>query len=389
MKRCVFVFCLILCFSCSKENLQDIKREDLFSLFYGSFEDDIDLSNLYKNPSNSVDSQIFMKKGFFYVSNPGAKKVLKFTSFGDLLALYYNAEYMPSFVNKKTKDVLSTRETFQYPFNFPTFVTVSENKNVYVVDGLTEDRIEYDLEDNIGLRNIVLHFNEKGEFIDYIGQEGYGGTPFPRINALYSNNENEVIVVCHVNQNFRTYFYNSEGTLVSKYSISPDSLPDVYKNEVETYISIDNVIPSKDFLYVKVDYYIEEIDRVSNVRKGIIYDKTVLHTFDRKRKVYTSSVDLPFYEDNEMKDGDVIKTKRIYEFIGITNDGKCFLLTPKNEMFALAMFDMNSGKTYRHNLTVPLKIIYSNFYVSNDGVLCALFADDERVRISIWEALTR
>ena len=42
-----------------------MEREDLFSLFYGSFEDDMNLSNIYKNPSNNVDSQIVMKKGFF------------------------------------------------------------------------------------------------------------------------------------------------------------------------------------------------------------------------------------------------------------------------------------------------------------------------------------
>ena len=390
MKKCVFIFyLLLLCFSCYKENLQDMKREDLFSLSYGSFEDDINLSNLYKIPSNSVDAQVFMKKGFFYVSNPAAKKVLKLTSFGDLLTVYYNAEYMPTFVNKKSTDVLSTREAIEYPFNFPTFVTVSDNKNVYIVDGLTEDRIEYDLENNIGLKNIVLHFNEKGEFVDYIGQEGYGGSPFPAIDAIYSNNENEIAIACRVNQNFRLYFYNSKGCLINKYSISLETLPEVYKGERETYINIDRIIPKEEFLYVKVDYYIQEIDSVSNVRKGIIYDKTILHVFDRKTKTYTNSIELPFYEDNEMKNGDVIKTKRIYELTGITDDGRCFLLIPKNETFTLAVFDIKNGKTYKHNLMIPLKIIYSNFFVSGDGLLCALFADEEKVRISMWQTLKR
>ncbi|MGP1438833.1 MAG: LIC_12708 family protein, partial [Treponema sp.] len=244
MKKCILFFCILLCFSCYKESVQDMKREDLFSLSYGSFEDDINLSNLSKIPSNSVDSQVFMKKGFFYISNPGSKKVLKFTSFGDLLTVYYNGEFMPNIINKKSTDVLSTRESIQYPFNFPTFVVVAEDKNVYIVDGLTEDRIEYDIEDNIGLKNIVLHFNEKGEFIDYIGQEGYGGSPFPSIHALYSNNENEIIVVCKVNQSFRVYFYNNKGSLVNKHYISIEGLPDIYKDERQTYINIDRIIPS-------------------------------------------------------------------------------------------------------------------------------------------------
>ena len=364
-----------------------MEREDLFSLFYGSFEDDMNLSNIYKNPSNNVDSQIVMKKGFFYISNPGAKKILKLTSFGDLLAVYYNGEYnrMPDFMNLKKTDVLSTREAIEYPFNFPTFIAVLENKNVYVVDGLTEDRIEYDLENNIGLRNVVLHFNEKNEFVDYIGQEGYGGSPFPTIDAIYSNNKNEIIVVCRVNQNVRLYFYNNKGVLVHKYSISKESIPDIYKEKKRVYMNIDRTIAVDDFIYVKVDYYIQEIDSVSNVEKGIIYDKTVLHQFDRKTKTYINSTELPFYEDNEIRDGDVIKTKRIYELIGMSEDGKCFLITPKNEIFALAIFDTKNNRTYKHNLIVPLKTIYSNFYVSSDGILCALFADDEAVRVSMWQ----
>ncbi|MGP1439083.1 MAG: hypothetical protein ACTTKH_08440, partial [Treponema sp.] len=144
-------------------------------------------------------------------------------------------------------------------------------------------------------------------------------------------------------------------------------------------------------LYVKVDYYIQEIDDVSKVRKGIIYDKTVLHVFDTRTKTYVNTISLPFYEDNEIRNGEGIKTKRIYELLGITDDGKCFLLTPKNETFAFAIFDTKTNKTYKHNLVVPLKTIYNNFYVSGDGVLCALFADEEKVRISMWQTniLTR
>lgn len=387
MKKIMYFLYAFLCFSCYKENTQDMKREDLFSLFYGSFEDDMNLSNIYKTPSNGVDSQIIMKKGFFYISNPGSKKILKLTSFGDLLSVYYNGEYnrIPEFINQKSGDVLRTRDAIEYPFNFPTFMAVPEDKNVYVVDGLTEDRIEYDLEDNIGLRNIVLQFNEKGEFVDYIGQEGYGGSPFPAIDAIYSNNQNEIIVICRVNQNVRVYFYNNNGGLVHKYSISSEFLPYVYKEKKETYINIDRIIPINDLLYVKTDYYVQEIDNISNVKKGIIYDKTILHVFDRKTKTYINSIELPFYEDNEMKDGDVVKTKRIYELIGMTEDEKCFLMTPKNDVFAFAIFDTKNSKTYKHNLIVPLKTIYSTFYVSNDGILCALFADDERVRVSMWQ----
>ena len=69
-----------------------MEREDLFHLKYGSFEDELNLSRFYEKEEN-VASQIFMKDGFFYISNSEAKKVMKFTSFGDLLSLYYNPDF--------------------------------------------------------------------------------------------------------------------------------------------------------------------------------------------------------------------------------------------------------------------------------------------------------
>ena len=378
---------IIFLFSCSKETEKTIEREDLFSLSYGSFEDEFNISSLEEKNSNYLNSQIFMKDGFFYISVSNSKKVLKFTSFGDLLSIYYNPQYnvAPSRINEKKEEALSTLNAVEYPFNYPTLITVTDEKSLYVVDNLEEERLEYDFEEDIGLQNIVLHFNEKGEFIDYIGQEGYGGSPFPPIKKLFCNKNNEIVVICKVKEDMRLYYYNDRGILVHKYSIPLLSLPKIYKDESSVYKNIDISFPSfdKDIIYVKVDYYLEEIDPASNVRRGIEFDKSMLHIFDRKEKSYIKNIELPFYEDIGVIGGEQVKFKKIYELIDITKDEKCFFITPNNKHYALSIFDIKNSRNYKHNLDIP-PFLYGTFCACEEDFLCALFSLKDKVQLSWW-----
>ena len=82
---CMF---LVLAFSfftvsCAKEKTGNLERIPLFSIKYGNFEDQLDLFQL-ASPYVRPDSQLFMDDGIFYLSNSGAGKILKLTSFGDL-----------------------------------------------------------------------------------------------------------------------------------------------------------------------------------------------------------------------------------------------------------------------------------------------------------------
>ena len=363
-------------------------REDLFSLAYGSFEDEINLSTLYERLDN-IDSQLFMKDGFFYISNSEAKKILKFTSFGDLLTIYYNDQYnsSPLYTIRESDGSISTLKTVQYPFNYPTFIAVSDDNSMYVVDSLADGRIEYDNEQDIALKNIVLHFNEKGEFIDYIGQEGANASPFPPISKIVVNSKNELVVFCKVRDDFRLYYYDVTGHLIRTYEFTPSSLPSMYKNTDLSYINIDSafIAYSSDIIYIKADYYIEKIDESSNVKKGIEYDKTVLHIFDRQENQYIDSIDMPSYEFSEMRGGESTQFKRIYEMLEIIDEQKCFLLSPTKDGYAFATFDIKTKKTSIQLLQMPT-VVYSAFHVSNDGILSALLATPDNVNICWWHA---
>ena len=196
---CIFLCAVVsLCaVSCGKEKTGNLERKQLFSIKYGNFEDQLDLFQL-ASPYVRPDSQLFMDDGIFYLSNSGAGKILKLTSFGDLLALYYNPEKnpRPTFIDADQADKIMTRLAVPYPLNHPTYLAVTPNKHLFAVDTVNEERIEYDQTANLVLRDTVIHFNEAGDFVDTVGQEGVGGTPFPPIEGLYADAQNGIIVVC-------------------------------------------------------------------------------------------------------------------------------------------------------------------------------------------------
>lgn len=388
---CFSAFLAVFLFSCTENTSAELKRENLFSLSYGVFEDDLNLFNLTASHTNNNDTQIFMKEGLFYISNSGAKKVLKLSSFGDLLTIFYNPEAnpKPSFIqeNEKTFSNTATRTAIEYYFNRPSLITVTDSKNIFVVDTLTEDRIEYDHEENLALKDLILSFNEKGEFVDFIGQEGTGGTPFPSIERIYSNNLGEIIVVCRTQKSLKVYWYNSMGVLLYKAPFFFNALPNPYTGEINFFATIDKIIPdyNDQKLYVKIDYYIKEIDSATKASAGIKYDRSSLYFLNIKTGRYESHIDIEPYEGEEIVSGQNIKFTKVYEMLGITQDNHCYFITPQNGGYAIAILDIKSKKIYRRNLSVNLdEMVYNVFNLSQDGIISAILAEDGKANIVWW-----
>lgn len=445
-KKIFTFFCSYLIFiffiGCSKEVSTELEREEKFELEYGSFENQLNLFNLnstYTRP----DTQICMKDGIFYIANSGGQKILKLSSFGDLLTFFYNPEtnIKPSFLkkeksennlsntenkdetsttkqnsfsdknyesaekekqpaiaendnfdsknNKDGESVIGTRRGIEYDFNHPGLLMVTNSKHLFTVDTVADDRIEYDHEENLALRDIILHFDEEGNFIDYIGQEGSSGTPFPSIDGIYSNVKNEVIVVCRTQTSLKIYWYDSTGFLLYKIPIFFDSLPSDYNGNEKIFSSVDKAIPSVDKfqLYVKIDYYCEQKDSATQASLGITYDKSCLYFLNLKTGKYERKVDLDAYEENDTSDGEPRSFKKVYEMIGITENDWCYLSTPTDKGYALEMVDLKSQSRYKKKLAVSeAEMMYNSFNVSADGIISALLASDDKASIVWWRA---
>jgi hypothetical protein len=390
-------FLLILLSSCNEENVSRVDREKLFTLSYGRFEDEIDLFQLDAN-STGPDTQIYMRDGMFYISNSGSKKILQLTSFGDLLSVYYNPETnpVPSFTNSSSGSTAAagevssaptTRKAVSYPFNHPVYLTVDSLKRLFVVDQVPADRVEFDNDDQVVLRDVVLRFNPDGRFIDYIGQEGPGGTPFPPITGVYSNNANETIVTVKTQVGIKVYWFDSEGALLFRIPVEFKNLPSPYEKDKNVLSSLEKILPdpASRRIYLKIDYYAEVIDAATKSNAGISFDRSCLYPFDISSGKYEHFIDVPAYEGVDKDNLGTVSFKKPYELLGITTTGWVYLYTPGDDGYALEVLDSRSRRIYKRNLAVqPDELAYNVLMLSPDGIVSALLASSSSASLVWW-----
>jgi len=130
-----------------------LKKQDLFSLNYGNFENELKLFGLQE--PGQINTHLIMRDGFFYISNGEASKILSLTSYGDLLSILYNSDKnpVPSFIelngNKTVSaldhnDEIATQNAVVYPFNNIGAAAVDSGKRLYVADLLPPERCVQD-----------------------------------------------------------------------------------------------------------------------------------------------------------------------------------------------------------------------------------------------------
>lgn len=431
--------------ACSSAKVSRVEREKLFTLQYGRFEDEIDLFGLDSGSSGSdtgfsgPDTRIYMQDGLFYIANSGSQKIIQLTSFGDLLSVYYNGDTnpAPSFaapdvaspqangqgtatssapsgtqasdgtVKKPDSDKASagtdspaddtgntqkivgasTRKAINYPFLHPEFLAVNSLKKLYVVDQLPLERQEFDNDEQVALRDVVLRFNPDGSFLDYLGQEGPGGTAFPPVTGVYVNSKNETIVTVKTQSGFKVFWYNPEGMLMYRIPISFKGLPSPFDKDQQALASLETALPDRDShrMYLKIDYYSEEIDTDTGSNAGISYDRSCIYPFDVDSGKYLNRIDIPSYEGTEKSSTGTVTFRKPYEFLGITSSGWIFLITPQQGGYALEIADSRSKRSLKRVLSVSdEELAYNALMLSPDGIISALLATQYEASVVWW-----
>lgn len=381
----------ILFFSCTESGgVVTLDENQLFSLKYGNFEDQLNLFTL-ANPA-PVQTSLAMRDGFFYIANGEARKVLELNSYGDLLSIYYNGEGnpIPSFAESKdSATVSSTRKAVEYPFNSLGAIAVDSRKYIYVVDQLPPERHEQDVENRLLLSQIVLRFASDGTFIDYIGQRGPGGMPFPYIKDIYTTNNSELVVVCQANDGMVVYWYDKTGYLRSTIPFKVDQLPNplAEESQQDVYLSLENIVPSytEEKLFVKVDYYTSSVDTASNVESGIDYTSSYLYPLDINTGVYGQPLAIPAYEQ-EVADGfSRLVYTLSYDFLGVTDSGWLFFGIADENGYNIQMVQENGDRVLRRHLDLDHRsILYSTLSLSPEGIISMLVAEEEEARMLWW-----
>lgn len=362
-----------------------LERQLLFSMPIGKMEDQLFVQQ-FDGVNTLSKTRIFMKDGFFFISNGESSKVMEFSSFGDLISLYYNEERNPEPVilgKGRNSEVDVTRAAYGYPLKDPGEIVNTLSGDLLIDDKISEQRQEYDQEDDVMLDRIILRFNENGEFVSYLGQEGPGGTPFPYIHGLYTNADDEITVVTRNPSGWKVFWFTNRGDPLYRIDFTNDLIP---MEEEAVTLSIENIIPDiqERRVYIKVDYYTE------NEASMMSFYKSVMLGYDLDEQTYNLNMDLP--RNIVKSDQPVIFEEKeheyLNEFAGIARGPSFFLISPyEGSVYRLTVVDTDGAVKGRGLIEFSDQdIFFRNYHVNPDGIFSALVCRDFDAEVVWWRS---
>lgn len=368
-----------------------VKREQLFSLGYGTSEDQIDLFQL-EGGSSPLKTRIAMREGIFYVANGNGAKVVRFSSFGDVLSMIYNPDKNPEPQVLKTAAAgLSEgagRRAQPYPFRAVGEIAVGADQVVYVEDRLPPERRVLDRESGALLDYVVLRFGKEGQFLDYLGQEGIGGTPFPYILGVYASSSEECVVVSMTQAAWLVHRFDSRGAVLSSIRLRRDALP-LPEKGAELIASLDKIVPDPDgqSLIIKVDYYRDSVDPSTKSRIGVEYASSWAYRMDPRDASYPDKWQIPAIEKTAKNgpEGQTLRYVRVPELLGAAGTDLFFLAADDDGKTYFSAFDRTTRDMTRYSIDIaPDELLYDAFFLSREGILCALLGSQYEARIVWW-----
>lgn len=352
-----------------------MKRELLFELSLGKGEDQIDLIQMPNIPFNKK-SRIVMKDGLIYIGNGNSNKIMEFSSYGDILSLYYNPDEnpIPVLLTSVSANTASSNRN-AYTFNFRNIgeIAVTEKNDLLIEDTVPYNRIDYDESTETTLNRIVLRFDREGNFINFLGREGIGGTPFPYIEKIEINSKDEIIIITRTLKTWNIYWYSPNGSLKYTIRVPLDDLP--VPSDGNYIPSLETIVSGRhgNFIYLKVDYYNKDT-------RNHDYTMSYIWKLDIDKGEYTQYILIP---ELDFDGGDDIPG-----FLGVNNAGYFFFITHKTgNTFQMMVLADSGAVVARSELTMmDEEISYRDFYLDPDGLLVALLGKYDSTEIVWWRS---
>jgi len=373
--------------SCSDaREVTALQREQLFTLGYGVLEDQLNLFSLEGN-APPAKTALAMRDGIFFVSNGNAAKVMTLSSFGDLLAMVYNPERNPpplTLQAAETGAVAQGRVARAYPFGSPGEIAVDSKRTIFVEDRVPDSRRSYDDSSMASLEYVVLRFSRDGEYLDYLGQEGVGGTPFPSIVGLYITAADDCVVVCLTGMGWTAFVFDRFGILESTVSIRRNELPRP-PEEAGGIASLDRIVAAPDGsgLIIKIDYYREIVDQETHTQAGIEFSSSWAWVMDGSNGAYVERYELQPFE-SLVKD-EARPVPRAWGLVGAAADTLFLAATDDDGATYYGLFDRVSRTIRRYSLKIePDELLYASFSLSPEGILSAVLGSRYEARFVWW-----
>ncbi|MCL2558456.1 MAG: hypothetical protein FWE09_08250 [Treponema sp.] len=385
-KHAYLALAALLFASCAAEEPDPFAREDKFILEIGPMEDQISLFDFYDDVG-LPRAGVAMADGFFFISDGGGRKVARYSSFGDLLFLIFNDETNPEPSGLRIRtidDGLMTRWAYSFPFRSPGRVAVDSRRNIFVEEILPEERHMDDDESLALLGAVILHFDENGSFIDYIGQGGRGGLPFPYVVGLQTSADDEIVVTCFIPGGRDVFWFDENGSPLFIVHVRNETAP-APPGHSDFFASIDSVFPAPDSrkLFVKVDYYREVMEPLTGNLVGMEAIASLVWTLNVESGVYESFAQVPFFEGAGSEWGEAASIP--FSMIGAARGGSLLFSFPERDGYAIMRMDSSGGGQRRGNIRIdPSRLIFNSFHLSPEGILSAILADEWTASVSWW-----
>ncbi|WP_157703032.1 LIC_12708 family protein [Alkalispirochaeta alkalica] len=357
-----------------------LEREERFRLGLGFLEDELGLfagdDSLPRQPNSVV-----MRDGLVFVGNGSANKIMGFTSYGDLVRLIYQPRDNPrpvTLAEAGFSEASGTRRAVPFSFENLGRIAVDSRRFLYAEDRLPRTRAVWDDDLGVYLNRQIFRFDNNGQIVDYLGQEGTGGTPFPFVHSMNVTRRDELAVITRTREGFIAFFYSPEGDFLTALEIDRDRLP--LPSEDDGYIPVLNEVVAgvdEPRLYVKISYYRAQKDPAAGKDHGIALDHARVYWIDLVEGRYEGFVELPRGNGEEH-----------FELVGAARGEHLFLLSRESSSRIQLVIMNDQGRVLRRrSLEVSEEdMTVRSFHLCYDGVLTALLGYHDEARVVWWRS---
>jgi hypothetical protein len=259
-----------------------------------------------------------------------------------------------------------------------------------VEDKVSEAQQEWSEEYGAMQNRVVLRFDEDGNYMDYLGQEGIGGTPFTFIKHIQVTERDDIVVISRAMRHWFVHWFGPSGALMYRMVISLENLPVPEDTDLVPSLSSVSADMDEQLVYLKIDYYGSSQQEQGSGDGNVSYQKSLMWWFDLRQEEFTGHLEIPIkYDQRRLSDfEDAQQIKRIYEYLGNTRGNVFFFLTPYGEdKFELLLLRRDGSVIARRDLEISEEgVHYRDFFLTPKGVLTALVAYEYTVDIVWWRS---
>jgi len=353
----------------------ELAGDELFSLGIGPLDEQLDLVRVAGAPAPHA-TRVAMRDGLFYIANGNARKVMQLSSHGDLLLLIYDPARNPEPVGLAPGgNAAATRAAVTHRFRELSHIAVDNRRRILVVDAAGDEAA-------VGSGQLVKRFGSDGSYLDAIGREGPGGTPFPFVERVTVMADDMLVVTARTDVRWITYWYDADGTLQERLELEhAGQLGD------EPGLVIRDLLPlrSQRRLLVFVEPWVD-----GNVGHGGDGDGAAagVRLYDVASRSVVAAFGLP--EGGPPRGaarlgGEPLAGPR-YHPLGVTADGLLYLTRREDDRTRSLLVLGRSGRVLvrRRWVLDETGLGYVTLGMNDSGVLYGLLAAGDRARMVWW-----